>query len=881
MRRSIRLIALATVLMATASHGPLVPVTAAASGPTKPNFVIVLTDDQRWDTIGRCLPSIDPDDDQAGSNSCMPFLQQDLMPDGVTFERGYVTTALCCPSRASILTGQYQRHHGVWDNNGFAQFNDDSTLATWLHDDGYRTGLFGKYLNGYGAAGQPLYVPPGWDSWHAYFGGAGYKTYPLIEKEGSGSAVLNNYNDFNTTDNGACRPGNFYSTDFLCRKAVDFLSSNTTDPFLLYFAPFSPHGPAQIARRYKNYYTSLEQPKYPNYNKVPSPHTPSWIQDEPIPSTTLNQIKVGFRIALATNRAADDSIHALYEQVASEGQLANTVWVFLSDNGFANAEHRYNSKACEYEECHKVPFVVACPPTVCPGGTPGLVDSTHSVLNIDIAPTFAGLAGVTPTIPVDGQSLVPLLENPAAPWRSSFLISDDALLPGKLSGIVEDLPDGHTYKYVWLGSTTEYELYDLTTDPWELTNLIDDGVHTAVQTQLASELANALAPPVITLTGPGTATNQSDVSFSWTSAKPATFTCSVDGAAFQSCGSGATGNASANGLSEGPHTFGVHALDADNNQADASYSFTVDLTPPPPAVFTQTPPDPSGASVAFAFSDADPEAGFICSLDGGAPTTCGSPHGFSGLTDGVHKVSVTAVDAAGNSAASATSFSWTVVVPIDSTPPSVVLKTPQPQTILTGRKVASSWSGTDDMAVTNFVLEERIGLGGTFAQAYGGTKQAFSRTGDLGATYCYRVTAYDAASNSATSPEACTAVPFDDTAASIGYLGTVDHQAATGAFENTLTILNEAGDEADISFTGNRVGVVAEKGPSSGKFQIWIDGAVVKTVDLYAGSTKLKVVVFKQSLTQGLHEVRLVWIPQKNSLSIGNRIGLDGIAVFS
>ena len=132
---------------------------AEPTGP--PNIVLILTDDQRWDTLW-----------------AMPTVTSELADRGITFVNGYVSNPLCCPSRASILTGQYSHSNGVYTNHGqeplggFRAFDDGSTVATWLDDAGYRTAMLGKYLNGYAGS----YVPPGWDRWFATFGTAASTT---------------------------------------------------------------------------------------------------------------------------------------------------------------------------------------------------------------------------------------------------------------------------------------------------------------------------------------------------------------------------------------------------------------------------------------------------------------------------------------------------------------------------------------------------------------------------------------------------------------------------------------------------------------------------------------------------------------------------------
>ena len=164
----------------------------------------------------------------------MPYLQKDLIAQGTTFERGYVTTSLCCPSRTSILTGRYAHHTGVWDNNfGFAVFDDSSTIATWLHAAGYRTGLFGKYLNAYGPREASAdYVPPGWDDWHALWGPFSYDRYTLVEADPGNPPTLRSYSDLALPSTKACAPRNGYLTDQLCSQAQTFVATNTTQPFL-------------------------------------------------------------------------------------------------------------------------------------------------------------------------------------------------------------------------------------------------------------------------------------------------------------------------------------------------------------------------------------------------------------------------------------------------------------------------------------------------------------------------------------------------------------------------------------------------------------------------------------------------------------------------
>src|SRR3954453_9595825 len=186
---------------------------AAPKGPaSKPNIVLILTDDQRWDTL-----------------QWMPNVQSLLVNHGVTFDNAFVENSLCCPSRASTLTGQHSHQTGVWSNEppygGFPVFRDRSTIATWLRDAGYHTSLIVKYLNGYKDAAWAGYKPPGWERWVSF--------------------ASNNGAHFNydlTVDGTIRRDVEAFSTDVFANQAVNFIREKQ-GPLFLYFAPYAPHEP--------------------------------------------------------------------------------------------------------------------------------------------------------------------------------------------------------------------------------------------------------------------------------------------------------------------------------------------------------------------------------------------------------------------------------------------------------------------------------------------------------------------------------------------------------------------------------------------------------------------------------------------------------------
>ena len=197
-------------------------VASDASFVVQPNIVVILTDDQRWDTL-----------------SVMPNVEAKLVGHGITFTNAFVENPLCCPSRASFLTGKDSHTTGVFTNDdpygGFAHFDDSATLATWLDDAGYDTFLTGKYLNQYWDTGG-LYEPPGWDGWRAFASSSPYFNYDVSL---DGTAVESHGSD----------PSD-YSTDVIAGYADDMIrTASAQDPLFLWVAPYAPHGPSIPAPR--------------------------------------------------------------------------------------------------------------------------------------------------------------------------------------------------------------------------------------------------------------------------------------------------------------------------------------------------------------------------------------------------------------------------------------------------------------------------------------------------------------------------------------------------------------------------------------------------------------------------------------------------------
>jgi N-acetylglucosamine-6-sulfatase len=463
MRRTLPRLGLTMVLLAgalIALSGSSEPVAAAQK---KPNVVIILTDDQRYDSL-----------------SVMPKVQNLLVDHGVQFNQGFVVNSLCCPSRTSILTGNYSHTTGIWRDNppfgGYESFSrngdEQSTLATWLHADGYHTALFGKYLNGYEDYAAAGVIPPGWDSWNA-FDRANYYDYRAF--------VNNRFKEFGK------RPRD-YSTEVIGNEASDYIQK-TKSPFFMYFAPYAPHRPAIPARRNDNTFRNLKPYRSPSYNEGNVTDKPEWFQKhvKRLGAKRQEAVQNFRRRQYQTLISADNAVGKIVDSLSKAGELDNTIIFFLSDNGIMWGDHRWTGKKVAYEGSIRVPYVVRYDPLT----SHGSVDQTHMVLNIDIAPTIVQLAGAKAP-QMDGQSLVPLLDGTADTWRHDFLIEhlskNKAQLPPTYCAVRSE-----DFLYVYYADGEE-ELYNLNQDPDELRNRIDDPNFDIERTQMRSRLKELCNP---------------------------------------------------------------------------------------------------------------------------------------------------------------------------------------------------------------------------------------------------------------------------------------------------------------------------------------------------------------------------------------------------
>jgi N-acetylglucosamine-6-sulfatase len=434
MRRTVLVMASAAlaILFILAITGS--PPTVAQTTPVKPNFVFILADDMREDDL-----------------KYMPKTRDLLGAQGMQFANAFVTNPLCCPSRATIMRGQYAHNTGVWTNTpgpdgaweGYKNHGDEQdNIATRFHGAGYRTGLFGKYFNDYDGST----VPPGWDDW---FG------VP------SGTGVFNYYVNDNGTQKFFGNSESDYATDVLSRETQSFIDASVVanKPFLAYVAPKPPHEPAVPAPRHQHAFDGEKAPRLPSFNESDVSDKPPSIQSLPVLSPTqIAEIDAHHEKRVESLQSVDDLVEAVVNKLQNVGALNTTYVVFTSDNGWHHGEHRIKSgKAKPYEESIRMPLLVRGP------GVQAGTTTDKLTLNTDFFPTFTDLAGVTTPEYVDGRSLRPVLEGSATTWRTAILLE----IRPSILGIRTS--DGR--KYIEYGDGFK-EYYDLKADPNELRNLV-------------------------------------------------------------------------------------------------------------------------------------------------------------------------------------------------------------------------------------------------------------------------------------------------------------------------------------------------------------------------------------------------------------------------
>ena len=461
---------LAAALLAFAAMLACASPATAGSAQQRPNILVLMTDDQTLESM-----------------RVMEGTRQSLGAEGATFERAFVSNALCCPSRATLFSGQYSHNHGVLGNSppdgGYARLDKNEWLPVWLQRVGYRTIHIGKFLNRYGVDSPPTEVPPGWSEWYASVDPSTYRFYGYTLNE---NGLLNTY--------GIDRNPLFYSTDYYAERAVSVVQrmGETRTPFFLSLAFLAPHGggprdaddPPGLgtpspAPRHIDRFAGEPLPPFAAFNEADVSDKPSFIQARPpIAAARARAIEENYRQRNESLLAVDEAVVRIVEALRAEGELDETLILFTSDNGFFHGEHRLPSgKVLVYEPSIRVPLLMRGP------GVPAGARRRQLVTNADLAPTILDAAGARATKPQDGRSLFGLLEDPGREWGRDLLIEG---APGVNQPAFDAL---RTYRYVFVQHANgERELYDLERDPHQLTSLHADPAYARVQAELAARL---------------------------------------------------------------------------------------------------------------------------------------------------------------------------------------------------------------------------------------------------------------------------------------------------------------------------------------------------------------------------------------------------------
>lgn len=420
----------------------------------RPNMIVILVDDQRWDAIDAThspMPSI--------GLPAMPATYSRLAGEGVTFTQAVVTTPICGPSRGSFFTGLHTHRHGMLANGGQfgpENFADGDTWATRLDEAGYRTGFMGKYTNAFTDLWVPgidePYIPPGWDEFLVF-------DHPQSVPQ----------TGFSIVENGVVvsydTPEQPYSTDVLGQKALDFIDDSVEqapdEPFALWLSTTTPHFPWDPAERHLGAFDQLKLLFYPNSWEEDVTDKPPWLAAYPTMPTGLGLFgNRNFRARqLEMQLSTDEMVAALLDRLESHGIGDDTIIVYVSDNGHGWGEHRWKSKGCPWEECLRIPMLVRYPRLV-----PGPRTEEALVANVDLVPTLLGLAGADMADDLDGLDLGDALRGLSDVPERDVLFETYAGTNLTYAGVRAD-----GLKYLVYRNGFE-ELYDLEADPWELEN---------------------------------------------------------------------------------------------------------------------------------------------------------------------------------------------------------------------------------------------------------------------------------------------------------------------------------------------------------------------------------------------------------------------------
>ncbi len=430
------------------------------AGKKPRNVIFILSDDHRYDFMGFL-----------NKPKFLKTPNMDRMArEGAYIKYATVSTSLCSPSRASILTGQFAHRHGVVDNNsrvpaGTCFFSQDLQKAGW------QTAFMGKWHMGH-ASDEPR---PGFHKWIS-FKGQGVYFNPT----------------FNIDGKSVKREG--HVSDLLTEYALDWLKNGRDQdkPFLLYLSHKAVHGMFEPAKRHLGKYEDviLEYPKSMANTEENYKGKPRWVKEQRNSWHGVDHMYHGqmdfdtfYRRYCETLLSVDESIGRVIKYLESNNLAEETLVMYMGDNGFVFGEHGLIDKRHMYEESMRVPFLAWCPGMIEPGSV-----IEELIQNIDIAPTIMDVAGLDTPERMDGQSFLPILQGKKTPWR------DSAFYEYYWERNFPHTPTTHgvrtnRYKYIhYHGIWDIDELYDLRNDPEEMNNLIDSPEHQDLIKQLNNRM---------------------------------------------------------------------------------------------------------------------------------------------------------------------------------------------------------------------------------------------------------------------------------------------------------------------------------------------------------------------------------------------------------
>ncbi|MEZ5142261.1 MAG: sulfatase [Acidimicrobiales bacterium] len=449
---------------------------SATSGAStdRPNVVVIMTDDQTLESM-----------------RMMDTVNRRLAANGVTFSRFSASFPLCCPARATYLTGQYSSNNGVRDNvaplGGFKKLKGNETLPVWLQRAGYYTASVGKYLNGWGEDGN-IAPPPGWDHWFGLIDPTTYRYF------GYSVSVDGQRRDYGTAEGD-------YQTDVLGAEVVRTIdeAARGDKPFFVSFTPLAPHlssgetagldfasdevPTAVPAPRDATRFADAELPTSPAFDQADVSASPDFVRNRLLITNPIRRsVRTAYRKELATLVAVDEWVGRILDQLDRSGVADRTAVLFTSDNGLFHGEHRIpNGKVFLYEPATQVPLVIAGPGF--PAGT--VVD--RATAQVDLAPTILAIAGGSPGLALDGADLRAMAQEP------TLNRSRGVLLDNQLGGGRSHSEGIHTDRYVYLEhSSGDRELYDLALDPDQVTNQVGDPIGSSRPSSLSGSTGSDL-----------------------------------------------------------------------------------------------------------------------------------------------------------------------------------------------------------------------------------------------------------------------------------------------------------------------------------------------------------------------------------------------------